>query len=83
MLCENKQRIGFLGACYFIGVLFACSIVPVGYLSDIFGRKWPFVLSVILLAFACLGLLISSTLTELYVYMFLLGASFPGRMITG
>ena len=54
-----------------------------GYLSDIFGRKWPFVLTMLLLAFACLGLLISSTLTELYVYMFLLGASFPGRMITG
>jgi hypothetical protein len=37
----------------------------------------------LILAFACLGFLIASTLVELYVYMFLFGASFPGRMITG
>jgi MFS family permease len=45
MLCESKQRIGFLGACFFIGVLVASTVIPVGILSDIFGRKWIFIIT--------------------------------------
>ena len=62
MLCESKQRIGFLGASYFIGVIIASSIVPVGYLSDVFGRKWVFISSIITMLIGCYGLLISFTL---------------------
>ena len=83
MLCESKQRIGFLGACYFIGVLVASTIVPVGFLSDILGRKWIFVVTIVILAIACFGFMIATSLDELYVYMFLLGTTLPGRMIVG
>jgi len=83
MLCESKQRIGFLGASFFIGVLVASTVVPVGYLSDVFGRKWIFVITLLLLAVACLGLLMAQSVDELYVYMFLLGVTFPGRIIVG
>ena len=49
MLCESKERIGLLGACFFIGVLIGSTIIPFGYLSDIIGRKWPFIASLIIL----------------------------------
>lgn len=83
MLCESKQRIGFLGACFFIGVLTASSIVPIGLLSDLYGRKWIFVGTIIVLIMACIGFLFAKSLDELYVYMFLLGFTLPGRIIVG
>ena len=83
MLCEPKQRIGFLGACFFIGVLVASTILPVGYLSDIIGRKWLFVVSIVLLQIACLGFIFATSLDQLYVFMFIFGITFPGRIIVG
>jgi MFS family permease len=83
MLCESKQRIGFLGACFFIGVLFASTVAPVGLLSDIYGRKWIFVGTLVILIASCVGFLYAKSLEELYVYMFMLGITFPGRIIVG
>ena len=83
MLCESKNRIGFLGACFFIGVLVASTILPVGFLSDIMGRKWIFVGTLAILVISCLGFIVATTLDELYIYMFLLGMTYPGRMIVG
>lgn len=81
MLCESKNRIGFLGACFFIGVLSASTIIPIGYLSDVIGRKWLYVATLAVLAVSCFGFIVAKTLDELYLFMFLLGVSFPGRMI--
>lgn len=83
MLCESKARIGFLGACFFIGVLVASTLVPIGLLSDLYGRKWVFVATLCILITACIGFLTAKSLEELYVYMFLLGMTFPGRLIVG
>ena len=81
MLCESKQRIGFLGACFFIGVLTASTIIPVGLLSDIYGRRYIFLATVTLLLGACIGFVLARSLDELYVYMFMMGLTFPGRII--
>ena len=81
MLCESKQRIGFLGACFFIGVLVASTIIPVGMLSDWYGRRMLFLGTLATLLGACIGFLYARSLDELYVYMFLLGMTFPGRII--
>jgi MFS family permease len=83
MLCESKQRVGFLGACFFIGVLVASTAIPIGILSDWFGRKWIFVGTLVVLIISCLGFMYAKSLEELYVYMFLMGISFPGRIIVG
>ena len=83
MLCEPKARIGFLGACFFIGVLVASTIIPVGYLSDVIGRKWLFVGSIVFLQIACLGFIFATKLDQLYVFMFIFGLTFPGRIIVG
>jgi len=83
MLCESKQRIGFLGACFFIGVLFASSVIPVGYISDKVGRKWVYFTTLCVLVIACIGFIMATTLEQLYVSMFLLGTTFPGTIIVG
>jgi MFS family permease len=83
MLCESKARIGFLGACFFIGVIVSSTIVPVGFLSDIVGRKWPFVITLVVLAISCFGFIIATSLDQLYIFMLLLGTTFPGRLIVG
>ena len=83
ILCESKARIGFLGACFFIGVIVSSTIVPVGFLSDIVGRRWPFILTLVVLAIACFGFIVARSLDQLYIFMFLLGATFPGRLIVG
>ena len=83
MLCESKQRIGFLGACFFIGVLVASTIIPIGLLSDIYGRKWIFAGTLAILIVSCAGFIYAKSLEELYAYMFLLGVTFPGRIIVG
>jgi len=62
MLCEPKQRIGLLGACFFIGVLFASIVVPVGYLSDILGRKCLFSATLLVLIIAQTGFIFSTSL---------------------
>lgn len=82
MLCESKERIGFLGASFFIGVLVASTILPIGYLSDVIGRKWIIVGTLVTLATCCLGFLVSTSLDELYLNMFMIGLTYPGRMIT-
>jgi len=82
-MCESKTRIGFLGACFFIGVIVASTIIPVGFLGDIVGRKWPFIATLVVLIIACTGFIFATSLDQLYIFMFLLGVSFPGRIIIG
>ena len=83
MLCETKARIGFIGACFFIGVLVGSTIIPLGVLSDIIGRKWIFVASIATLTCACIGFMFATSLEELYIFMFIYGITFPGRLIVG
>jgi MFS family permease len=83
MLCESKARIGLIGASFFIGILVGSTIIPVGYLADRYGRKWVFVITLLVLAIACIGFIFAKTIEELYIYMFLLGTTFPGRIIIG
>ena len=81
MLCETKSRLGFLGACFFIGVISASSLCPVGYLSDKFGRTWVFVCTMISEIISCYILMIATSLDMLYLGMYVMGLGHPGRFI--
>lgn len=83
LLCESKQHIGFIGACFFIGVIISSSLIPVGWLSDRYGRKWIFVFSLILEIIACYWIIIGSQLFVLYTCLIILGLSHPGRCVVG
>jgi len=81
MLCESKSRIGFLGACFFIGVIVATTVCPVGYLSDLLGRKWVFIGSMISEIISCYLMVTAGTMEMLYVSMLVMGMGHPGRFI--
>ena len=69
MLCESKPRIGLIGASFFIGILVASTVVPVGFLADRYGRKWVFVITLLVLAIACIGFIFAKTIVYLYVFI--------------
>ena len=70
-----------IGACYFIGIIIATSIVPVGYLSDLVGRKQVFICNVLLTILGCTWLYIANDVEHLWIGMLILGMTSPGRMI--
>jgi MFS family permease len=81
LLCEPKYKIGLIGSMYFIGVITTLTFVPI--VGDKCGRRWVFIITIIVSACAQLGLIVTRNLYELYVYEFLIGATFAGRVIVG
>lgn len=82
LLCEPKYKIGLLGSFYFAGVVLTILWVPL--ISDrCFGRRKIFLISYTIFIIGFSGLIWSHSLIETYVYMFIIGACFPGRIIIG
>lgn len=81
LLCEPKYKVGLIGSMYFIGLIATLTFVPI--VADSCGRKWVFSITIIVSACAQLGLIVTRNLYELYVYEFLIGATFAGRVIVG
>lgn len=81
LLCESKFKIGLFGSCYFLGEIIAFGIIPP--LADIYGRKLIVSISLAVSIFAQFGLLITHNIYEAYFYYFLLGLTFPGKIIVG
>lgn len=82
LLCENKFKVGFIISVYFIGVIATVLVVPL--ISDRgAGRKLVFLASTVLFTVAFLGVILATNLYEIYVFMFLMGCCFPGRVILG
>lgn len=78
-LCEPKWKIGLLGSMYFAGCVCTVLIVPV--LADKYwGRKPTLAVNIVATILGLFGLLICTTLYEAYVFIFILGMSFPGRV---
>ena len=46
MQCSEKSAFGFLGSMIFIGWTIAAMIVP--RISDLYGRKWTFVVNIVI-----------------------------------
>lgn len=79
LLCEEKSKIGLIGSIYFAGVVFGIVILPP--LADLIGRRWPVLIGNIVLIICMIGLIFTHNLYEAYVYMFLDGVSFAGKVI--
>jgi hypothetical protein len=50
LLCEPKYKVGLIGSMYFIGLCIAFTFVPL--LGDQCGRKWVFILTLVISFFA-------------------------------
>lgn len=81
MLCQPKEKVGMLGSAYFVGILLGLLIVP--RLSDKYGRKAPFLGTMLLSFIAQTGLMVSHTLDSAIFFMLLTGCTFPGKNIVG
>jgi MFS family permease len=74
-------KIGLLGSLYFAGWTIACVIVP--RLGDIYGRKWPTLISTVASFFCYLALILSRNLEFTTAMFFFLGATNPGKSTVG
>jgi len=80
LLCEPRYKIGLIGSIYFIG----CTMLLWPILSDTsIGRRKLYLWAVSIFTVAFLGLILSTNLTFTYVCMFLLGATWGGRVVVG
>ena len=81
LTCESTTRIGMIGASFFVGIIVATSIIPVGYLSDLLGRKQIFICNVLLTILGCIWLYVANNVEHLWIGMLIVGMTTPGRMI--
>ena len=81
MLCEPKEKIGMLGSAFFLGILLGLAFVP--KLSDIYGRKPLFLLTMVVSGFAQIGLILAQKMETAIFLMMVLGTTFPGKNVVG
>ena len=77
LTCVSKSRIGLLGSSLFIGWASAATILP--RLSDLYGRKKIFVLSMMIQTVSFLGFFFSRNIDAMTAFMFLFGVASVGR----
>ena len=75
------MKVGLIGSMYFIGLIVFITFVPP--LADRFGRRWVFISTLALSCVAQLGLMLTNDLYWAYFFEFLVGGTFPGRIIVG
>mmetsp|Transcript_15978 Transcript_15978/g.24777 ORF Transcript_15978/g.24777 Transcript_15978/m.24777 type:complete len:263 (-) Transcript_15978:889-1677(-) len=79
LLCEPKWKIGLIGSVFYAGVML--TIIPLPWLSDVYGRKYVVTLAYIVYILAVIGLMTSTELIWLYVFLFICGTTFGARVI--
>lgn len=81
MLCKSHEQIGFLGSAFFVGVIFGLVTLP--GIADVYGRRNPFIFTLVVSCVAQLGLLITSNFNWAVLFMILCGITFPGKNVVG
>jgi MFS family permease len=77
LACKSKAQLGLIGSMQFIGWAISSFIIP--RLSDIYGRKWPYIASMILQLLAMIATFFSTSIEVTTAIMFFLGFSGVGR----
>lgn len=78
-LCQSKYRVGLLGSFYFMGIVFTVLFIPL-FSDKWFGRKKVLIVIFVFQLVAMLALILVTSLDSAYVWMFIIGACFPGRI---
>jgi len=81
LICEPQNKIGFLGSSYFLGIITSMLFVPA--LSDTYGRKKIFCITMMVSLIGQYGLITSDSLYKSTLYMILVGMTWPGKRVTG
>lgn len=77
LVCEPAWKVGLIGSMYLFGWSMACLFVP--RLGDVYGRRWPYIISGAISIFVYLGLILSNSITLTMVLFFMLGLCTPGK----
>ena len=78
-LCKERSRFGFFALYFFFGIVSTIILVP--KLSDLYGRRWLFIVTMAVSTVAQFVLLVSDDLLVAQIMMFFLGTTFGGKMI--
>lgn len=73
------SKTGFLGSCYFIGIIMSIYYVPL--LSDQNGRFKYIAGSIVVQIVGQTGLIFTQNINHAYLFMLCIGITFPGRSI--
>ena len=79
LLCVEKLRIGLIGTIFYAGVITFVIVIP--WLADSYGRRYPYIASMVVFLLLTIGIYLADDLTTLYVLLFFLGGTFGGRTI--
>lgn len=78
-MCIEKWKIGLIGSFYWIGV--CTTLFVTSYFADTSGRKNVVLISVAFMIVISFGIMLATDYMLLYVFIFINGATFGGRVI--
>ena len=79
LLCMPASKTGFLGSCYFIGIIMSIYYIPL--MSDQNGRRFYILGSIVVQIIGQVGLIFTKNINHAYLFMLCIGITFPGRSI--
>ena len=77
MECAEKSAFGFLGTMIFVGWTIAAAIVP--RIADLYGRKWVFVINMIVQLIAIIAMIFAKSYIIMLVALFFVGMCSSAR----
>lgn len=77
LVCEPSWKVGLIGSMYLFGWSAGCLFVP--RMGDVYGRRWPYLISMGISLFVYLGLILSNNVNLTMALFFLLGLCTPGK----
>ena len=81
LTCTAKEKIGSIASAYFLAFAISSGITP--SLADKFGRKIPYVASLVLQTVAYLFIIISKDINAVIGFYFIVGLAAGGRVSVG
>jgi hypothetical protein len=81
LTCTNEHFVGFIGAFYFIGLSISSALIPRA--ADQYGRKTPFIVSMVSQTLAYTLIIFSKSLGFTIFLYFCVGLCAGGRMVVG
>ena len=77
MYCSEKANFGFLGTMIFTGWTSSAVIVP--RISDLYGRKWTFIVNMFVQILAVLAMIYTKSYTVMAIALFFVGVCSSAR----
>ena len=81
MVCTPRTKIGLIGGMYFAG--WASTLLVATFLADKYGRKYVWLLSIVVTAATIFGMFVSKSLNFTIVLQFIIGMASTGRTQVG